>query len=82
MEPRERLQFYAAFQNGPALAAQSALIADRRAAIRRRIVIARSLYAAGAALSVIDTWWSIAFIFLVQINYAIAPPFPFGRKCA
>ena len=43
------------------------------ASICRRIVIAQSLYAVGAALCVINTWVSIAAIVLVQLNYAIAP---------
>jgi len=46
------------------------------AAICRRIVIAQSLYAFGAALCLIDTYWSIAFIVLVQLNYVVAPPWP------
>jgi uncharacterized membrane protein len=41
--------------------------------ICRRILIAQSLYAAGAALCFIDTWVSIAAISLVQLNYALAP---------
>lgn len=41
--------------------------------ICRRIRIAQSLYAAGAALCFISTWVSIAVIVLVQLNYAIAP---------
>ncbi len=44
-----------------------------RASICKRIVIAQSLYAAGALLCVINTWVSIAVIVLVQLNYAIAP---------
>ena len=44
-----------------------------RGSICRRIVIAQSLYAAGAALCFIDTWVSISAIVLVQLNYAIAP---------
>ncbi|MFZ0953132.1 MAG: TMEM175 family protein [Candidatus Sulfotelmatobacter sp.] len=47
-------------------------------AIIRRLVIAQSLYAAGAALCVINTYYSIAAIVLVQINYAIAPRFCWG----
>jgi hypothetical protein len=31
------------------------------------------LYAAGAALCVINTWVSIAVIVLVQLNYVVAP---------
>jgi uncharacterized membrane protein len=42
-------------------------------AIKRRIVIAQALYALGAALSLIDTYWSIGFIVLVQLNYVLAP---------
>jgi uncharacterized membrane protein len=42
------------------------------AAICRRILIAESLYAFGAALCVFNTYWSIAFIALVQLNYALA----------
>jgi len=44
-----------------------------RASICKRIVIAQSLYAAGAALCAINTWLSIGAIVLVQLNYAIAP---------
>lgn len=47
--------------------------------ICRRIVIAQSLYAAGAALCLIHTWLSIAAIVLVQLNYALAPRL-WGRK--
>ncbi len=42
-------------------------------AIERRIVIAQALYAAGAFLCLVNTYYSIAFIVLVQLNYAIAP---------
>jgi uncharacterized membrane protein len=41
--------------------------------ICRRILIAQSLYAAGAALCFLNTWVSLAAIVLVQLNYAIAP---------
>jgi uncharacterized membrane protein len=44
-----------------------------RTSICRRVVIAQSLYAGGAALCVINTWVSIGAIVLVQLNYAIAP---------
>jgi uncharacterized membrane protein len=44
-----------------------------RNSISRRIRIAQSLYAAGAALCFINTYVSIAAIVLVQLNYAIAP---------
>jgi uncharacterized membrane protein len=41
--------------------------------VRRRIVIAQALYAVGALLCVFDTYWSLGFIVLVQLNYVIAP---------
>lgn len=47
-------------------------------AVVRRIVIAQSLYAAGAALCFFNTYYSIAAIVLVQVNYAIAPQFCWG----
>ena len=47
--------------------------AEVPAAICRRILIGQALYACGALLCVFNTYWSIAFIVLVQLNYAIAP---------
>jgi uncharacterized membrane protein len=44
-----------------------------RGAICRRILIAQSLYAFGALLCIVNNSLSIAFIVLVQLNYAIAP---------
>ena len=41
-------------------------------AIRRRIITAQSLYAAGALLCFINTYLSIAVIIMVQLNYALA----------
>jgi len=49
---------------------------DVSTAIRRRIFIAQALYAFGALLCLIDTYWSVGFIVLVQLNYAIAPRLP------
>ena len=43
------------------------------AADGRRIVIFQLLYAAGFLLSFVSTYLSIAFIFLLQLNSAIAP---------
>jgi uncharacterized membrane protein len=43
------------------------------ASICRRILIAQSLYAVGAALCFIGNWVSLAVIVLVQLNYALAP---------
>lgn len=45
-------------------------------AIKRRIMIAQALYAFGALLCVVSPYWSIAFIVLVQLNYAVAPRWP------
>jgi uncharacterized membrane protein len=42
---------------------------------QRRILIAQSLYAFGALLCIINTYVSIGFIVLVQLNYAFAPRF-------
>ena len=44
-----------------------------RGAICRRILIAQSLYAFGAALCMVSNYLSIAVIVLIQLNYAIAP---------
>ena len=44
-----------------------------RTAVQRRIIVAQSLYALGAALCFVSTYLSIAFIVAVQLNYAIAP---------
>jgi uncharacterized membrane protein len=49
--------------------------ADAPAALCRRIVIGQALYAVGASLCVVNTYLSIVFIVLVQINFAIAPRF-------
>ncbi len=53
---------------------------DVPAAIKRRIVIGQGLYALGALLCVVNTYLSIAFIVLVQLNYAIAPRFTRRRS--
>lgn len=42
-------------------------------AVRRRIVVAQALYAVGVALCVFGTGWSIGWLVLVQLNYAVAP---------
>jgi uncharacterized membrane protein len=51
---------------------------DIHPAVIRRIVIAQSLYAAGAGLCFFNTYYSIAAIVLVQLNCAIAPRFCWG----
>jgi uncharacterized membrane protein len=40
-------------------------------AIRRRIVVGQTLYACGAALCLVSTYWSIGFIVAVQLWYAL-----------
>jgi hypothetical protein len=45
------------------------------AANQRRIVIAQSLYAFDALLCIINTYVSIGFIVLVQLNYPLATRF-------
>jgi uncharacterized membrane protein len=47
-------------------------------AVKSRILIAQSLYAGGAALCFINTYWSITAFVLIQLNYAIAPRFCWG----
>jgi uncharacterized membrane protein len=47
--------------------------AEITAASKRRIIAYQGLYAFGALLSVLSTYLSIAFIFAVQLNAAIAP---------
>lgn len=53
--------------------ARDDLTVEIRCALERRILIAQGLYAFGALLSFINTYWSIGFIVLVQLNFAIAP---------
>jgi hypothetical protein len=45
--------------------------------VERRIVVAQALYAFGALLCLFNTYVSIAFIILVQVNFALAPRLPF-----
>ncbi len=49
---------------------------DIAGAFERRIIFAQALYAVGAALCAANTYWSLGFILLVQLNYAIAPRLP------
>jgi uncharacterized membrane protein len=56
------------------------LPSDLAAAVERRIVVAQALYAFGALLCLANTYWSLGFILIVQINYAVAPRFgPLSR---
>jgi uncharacterized membrane protein len=52
---------------------QSDISSEVRTAIKHRIIVAQCLYALGALLCFVSTYLSIAFIVLVQLNYAIAP---------
>jgi len=45
-------------------------------AIYRRIIVYQSLYAFGAALSIFSTPLAMGFIFILQLNSAIAPRIP------
>jgi len=49
-------------------------------ALQRRIVIAQALYLVGALLCLINTYWSIGFIVLVQLYYVLAPGLHWLRK--
>ncbi len=49
-------------------------------AVRRRILTAQGLYAFGALLCIWDTYASIGFIALVQLNFVIAPPLGILRR--
>jgi uncharacterized membrane protein len=49
-------------------------------AVKRRIIGAQMLYAFGAALCVISTYWALGFILLVQLNYALAPRLRFPQR--
>jgi uncharacterized membrane protein len=49
---------------------------DVQCAVERRIVVAQALYALGACLCFFNTYASIAFIILVQINFALGLRLP------
>ncbi|MGA9800518.1 MAG: TMEM175 family protein [Terriglobales bacterium] len=55
------------------------LPAEVSLALKRRIVVFQSLYALGALLCVFNTYWSVAFIVLVQLYVVIAPHRPRPR---
>jgi uncharacterized membrane protein len=56
---------------------QQEITHDRQCAVERRIVVAQALYAFVALLCLFNTYVSIAFIILVQVNFALAPRIPF-----
>ncbi|MEP7055974.1 MAG: TMEM175 family protein [Actinomycetota bacterium] len=49
--------------------------ADVIAAMRRRIVVYQLLYAFGASLAIVNTYLSIGFLVLMQLNSVITPRF-------
>jgi hypothetical protein len=49
------------------------MISVRKSPASFSAVFLIALYVFGALLCIIDTYWSIAFIVIVQLNYAIAP---------
>ena len=67
------LNWIYAMRNG--LATQEATPAVS-AAVKRRIFVGQSLYAFGALLCIVSPLLSIAFIVVVQLNFAIAPKIP------
>ena len=50
---------------------------ERQCAVERRILVAQGLYAFGACLCAINTYVSIVFIVLVQLNFALGLRLPF-----
>jgi uncharacterized membrane protein len=48
--------------------------------IKRNIMISQALYGFSALLCVINPYWSIGLIVLVQLNYAVAPKFLEPRR--
>jgi uncharacterized membrane protein len=56
---------------------QEEITNQKQCAMERRIVVAQALYAFGACLCLVNTYLSIAFIVLVQLNFALVPRLPF-----
>jgi uncharacterized membrane protein len=50
---------------------------DVSRAVKRRIVVAQSLYAIGALAGLVNVTLGIALILIIQLNYAIGPRLPF-----
>jgi uncharacterized membrane protein len=51
-------------------------LGDISRAVRRRIVVAQSLYAIGALVGLLNVTLGITLILLIQLNYAIGPRLP------
>jgi uncharacterized membrane protein len=56
---------------------QEEITHQKQCALERRIVAAQALYAFGICLCVVNTYVSIGFIVLVQLNFALAPRLPY-----
>jgi uncharacterized membrane protein len=56
------------------------MFAEMRTPHEGRIFAAQALYTFGLLLCVINTYWSITFLILVQLNYAIAPRIPLVER--
>jgi len=59
---------------------QDEITHERQCAVERRIVVAQALYAFGAGLCAFNTYASIGFIILVQLNFALGLRLPFLSK--
>jgi uncharacterized membrane protein len=53
---------------------------DVSRAVKRRIVLAQSLYAIGALAGLVNVTLGITLIMLIQVNYAIGPRLPILRR--
>jgi uncharacterized membrane protein len=53
---------------------------DVSRAVKRRVVVAQSLYAIGALAGLINVTLGIIIIMLIQVNYAIGPRLPILRR--
>jgi uncharacterized membrane protein len=53
---------------------------DISRAVKRRVVVAQSLYAIGALAGLINVTLGIIIIMLIQVNYAIGPRLPILRR--
>jgi uncharacterized membrane protein len=56
---------------------REAITHQKQCAMERRIVVAQGLYAFGMCLCLVNTYVSIAFIVVVQLNFALAPRLPY-----
>ena len=64
-----------AYAEGAKLIREEAL-GDISRAVKRRIVVAQSLYAIGALAGLVNVTLEIVLIMFIQLNYAIGPRLP------